>query len=139
MTPAQIAELAASVIVKADEIAKRRRQRIIRIAITAEAFEAIASTLPLGNVAYETERYAKGGGGQVRIPIYNPTVVVLLNTVKGEDPRPRGNASAACYSSRWRPRLGRHRLSAHHIPIPAAFFGLASPDRAHPTQRLAAG
>ena len=82
MTPAQIAESAASVIVKADEIAKRRRQRIIRIAITAEAFEAIASTLPLGNVAYETERYAKGGGGQVRIPIYNPTVVVLLNTLR---------------------------------------------------------
>jgi hypothetical protein len=36
---------------------------MIRIAIIAEAFEGIASTQPLGNVAYETERYAKSGGG----------------------------------------------------------------------------
>jgi hypothetical protein len=36
--------------VEADEIANRRRQRMIRIAITAEAFEAIARTLALGSV-----------------------------------------------------------------------------------------
>jgi hypothetical protein len=34
---------------------------MIRIAITAEAFEAIAATLPSGNVLYERERTAQGG------------------------------------------------------------------------------
>jgi hypothetical protein len=32
--------------VEADEIAKRRRQRMIHIAITAAAYDAICSTLP---------------------------------------------------------------------------------------------
>jgi hypothetical protein len=36
--------------VEADEVAKRRRQRMIRIAINAEAFAAIERTLPLGSV-----------------------------------------------------------------------------------------
>ena len=34
---------------------------VIRIAITAAAFEAIAATLPLGSVAFEHERPASGG------------------------------------------------------------------------------
>jgi hypothetical protein len=34
---------------------------VIRIAITAEAFEAIAATLPLDSVGYEPERTASGG------------------------------------------------------------------------------
>ena len=34
---------------------------MIRIAITAEAFEAIAAMLPSGNVLYERERTAQGG------------------------------------------------------------------------------
>ena len=34
---------------------------MIRIAITAEAFEAIAATLPSGNVLYERERTPQGG------------------------------------------------------------------------------
>ena len=33
---------------------------MIKIAITEAAFEAIASTLPLGSVAYEPELNAKG-------------------------------------------------------------------------------
>jgi hypothetical protein len=33
---------------------------MIRIAITAEAYEAIARTLPLGSVGYETERSDTG-------------------------------------------------------------------------------
>jgi hypothetical protein len=33
---------------------------MIRIAITAAAFDAIASTLPLGSVGYEAERDGKG-------------------------------------------------------------------------------
>jgi hypothetical protein len=33
---------------------------MIRIAITAEAFEAITTTLPLGSVGFETEVDAKG-------------------------------------------------------------------------------
>jgi hypothetical protein len=38
-----------------------RRQRMIRIAITAEAFEAITRTLPLGSVGYEAEANERGG------------------------------------------------------------------------------
>jgi hypothetical protein len=34
---------------------------MVRIAITADAFEAIAATMPLGNVGYENERTASGG------------------------------------------------------------------------------
>jgi hypothetical protein len=33
---------------------------MIRIVITVAAYEAIAATLPLGNVGYETERTEKG-------------------------------------------------------------------------------
>jgi hypothetical protein len=34
---------------------------MIRIAITAEAFEAITRTLPLGSVGYEAEANERGG------------------------------------------------------------------------------
>jgi|HubBroStandDraft_1064217.scaffolds.fasta_scaffold911923_2 hypothetical protein len=34
---------------------------MIRLAITAAAFEAIAATLPFGSVAFERERTASGG------------------------------------------------------------------------------
>jgi hypothetical protein len=33
---------------------------MIRVAITAEAYEAIAATLPLGSVGYERQRTEKG-------------------------------------------------------------------------------
>ena len=36
---------------------------MIRIAITAEAFEAIAGTLPLGSVGYEVEANERGERG----------------------------------------------------------------------------
>jgi hypothetical protein len=42
--------------VEADEIAKRRRQHMIRIAITEAAFEAIKAALPLGGVSFERQR-----------------------------------------------------------------------------------
>jgi hypothetical protein len=35
--------------------------RMIRIAVTAEAFDAIAAVLPSGNVLYERQRTAQGG------------------------------------------------------------------------------
>ena len=34
---------------------------MIKIAITAEAYEAIYATLPLGSVAYEAEANERGG------------------------------------------------------------------------------
>jgi hypothetical protein len=34
---------------------------MIRIAITAETFDAVAAMLPSGNVLYESERTAQGG------------------------------------------------------------------------------
>jgi hypothetical protein len=34
---------------------------VIRIAITAEAFDAVAAMLPSGNVLYERDRTARGG------------------------------------------------------------------------------
>jgi hypothetical protein len=38
-----------------------RIRRMIRIAITAKAFDAVATMLPSGNVLYERERTAQGG------------------------------------------------------------------------------
>jgi hypothetical protein len=68
---------------------------MIRITISPAAFEAIARSLPLGNVAYETERNAEAAW--VRMPIYNPAVVAVSNRrVKG--PTTEGNASVACCS-----------------------------------------
>jgi hypothetical protein len=37
-----------------------RRQVMVRIAISVEAFEAIAGTLPLGSVGYESETNERG-------------------------------------------------------------------------------
>jgi hypothetical protein len=39
---------------------RRLNQCVIRIAISAEAFEAIAATLPLGTVGYESELTPNG-------------------------------------------------------------------------------
>jgi hypothetical protein len=39
---------------------ERRHQRMIRIAITAAAFDAISSTLPLGSVAVEAKANERG-------------------------------------------------------------------------------
>ena len=41
-------------------MAKRRRQPMIRIAITEAAFKAIPATLPVGSVAYEAEPSERG-------------------------------------------------------------------------------
>jgi hypothetical protein len=46
--------------VEADEIAKRRRQRTNRIAITQAACDAIAATLPLGSVSYDNAFNERG-------------------------------------------------------------------------------
>ena len=51
---------AASAIVEADEVAKRRRPPMIRIAITQAAFEAIARMLTLGSAGYENETKERG-------------------------------------------------------------------------------
>ena len=40
--------------------AQQGRREVIRIAITAEAFDAVAATLPLGTVAYGAEIAASG-------------------------------------------------------------------------------
>jgi hypothetical protein len=48
--------------VEADEIAKRRRQRMIRIANSAAAYDAIRSTLPQDAPLWPVERQ----GGQFR-------------------------------------------------------------------------
>ena len=39
---------------------RRPLGRLVRITITAEAFDAVAATLPLGSVGYEAELKAKG-------------------------------------------------------------------------------
>jgi hypothetical protein len=51
---------------------------MIRIAITAAAYEAIAATLPLGSVGVERERDAKG-----QRPIWlEPTVLARPKTMR---------------------------------------------------------
>ena len=52
---------------------------MIRITITAEAFEAIASTLPFGSVGYENELGLKGE----RLIWLEPNVVDLLRFLRG--------------------------------------------------------
>jgi FRG domain len=76
--------------VEADEIAKRRRQRMIRIAITVEAFEAIARTLPLGRVGFETKVNADGS----RTVWLDPRVLDKLGAMRG--PRARATATPFC-------------------------------------------
>jgi hypothetical protein len=51
---------------------------LIRIAITAEAFEAIAATLPLGSVGYEPAD-AKGE----RMAWLDPAIVSRLRATRG--------------------------------------------------------
>jgi hypothetical protein len=46
--------------VEADEIAKRRRQRDDPHRLTAEAYDAIWATLPVGSVAVEAEANERG-------------------------------------------------------------------------------
>ena len=52
---------------------------MIRIAITAEAFEAIAATLPLGSVGYENKVNEKGE----RLIWLDPRVVDRLRASRG--------------------------------------------------------
>jgi hypothetical protein len=52
---------------------------MIKIAISVEAFEAIASTLPLGSVAYEPELDAKGE----RHIWLEPAVLARLRAMRG--------------------------------------------------------
>jgi hypothetical protein len=54
---------------------------MIKIAITVEAFEAIASTLPLGSVGYENEANERGE----RLIWLEPNVVNRLRAVRGPD------------------------------------------------------
>ena len=52
---------------------------MIRVAITAEAFEAIARTLPLGSVGYENKTNERGE----RYVWLDPTVVSRLRAMRG--------------------------------------------------------
>jgi hypothetical protein len=52
---------------------------MIKIAISAEAFEAIAATMPLGNVGYENERTATGE----RLIWLDRAVVDRLSALRG--------------------------------------------------------
>jgi len=52
---------------------------MVRIAITQEAFDAIASTLPLGNVGYENQANEKGE----RLIWLPPAVVDRLRSLRG--------------------------------------------------------
>jgi hypothetical protein len=51
---------------------------LIKIAISVQAFEAIASTLPLGSVAYEPELNAKGE----RLVWLEPPVIDRLTAMR---------------------------------------------------------
>jgi hypothetical protein len=56
---------------------------VIRIAISAEAFEAICATLPLGSVGYERQLNAKG-----ECDVWlEPTVVNQLRAMRGPGER----------------------------------------------------
>ena len=48
---------------------------MIRIAISAEAFEAIARTLLLGNVGYENKTNERGGNSRAKTVGLRPAVV----------------------------------------------------------------
>jgi hypothetical protein len=55
---------------------------MIRIAISAAAFDAIAATLPLGTVAFEPTG-ARGGAKGERLIWLDPDVVNKLRTLRG--------------------------------------------------------
>jgi hypothetical protein len=59
--------------------ARPYRRRMIRIAITPAAFEAIAATLPLGSVGYENETNERGE----RCVWLAPNVVDRLKAMRG--------------------------------------------------------
>jgi hypothetical protein len=70
---------------------------VIKVAITTTAFEAIASTLPLGSVGYEAELNAKGE----RLVWLAPAVVDRLTAMRepGEsycDVIPEGSSMSTC-------------------------------------------
>ena len=52
---------------------------MVRIAISTEAFEAIARTLPLGSVGFETKANADGS----RTVWLDPTVLDRLRAIRG--------------------------------------------------------
>jgi hypothetical protein len=54
---------------------------VIRIAISAEAFPAIAATLPLGSISFERESDEKGE----RLIWLEPHVVNRLRALRGPD------------------------------------------------------
>jgi hypothetical protein len=58
---------------------ERRRQHMIRIAITQAAFDTIAATLPLGSVGYENEINERGE----RLIWLEPNVVNRLRAMRG--------------------------------------------------------
>jgi hypothetical protein len=88
---------------------------MIRIAISVEAFEAIARTLPLGSVGYENEVNERGE----RYVWLEPTVVNRLRAMRrgGRELQRRDHADrgagGACHSTRVRPScpLARDRLA----------------------------
>jgi hypothetical protein len=51
---------------------------MVRIAISVEAFEAIARTLPLGNVGYEAETNEQGERKSFRLPLGAGEVTLLF-------------------------------------------------------------
>jgi hypothetical protein len=55
---------------------------VIRIAISAEAFEAIAQTLPLGSVSYENARATSNEKGE-RYVWLDPKVVERFRRLRG--------------------------------------------------------
>jgi hypothetical protein len=75
----QIIPDAAGARVEADEIAKRRRQRMIRVAITAAAYHAIARTPPVGSVGYKAEASERGE----RLIWLDHAVVARLRAIRG--------------------------------------------------------
>jgi hypothetical protein len=73
---------------EADEIAKRRRQRMIRVAITEAAHEAICATLPVSSVAVEREANEWGERliwlkDAVAHPLFPPSATVLCSARRG--------------------------------------------------------
>ncbi len=80
---------------------------MIKIAITVEAFDALASTLPLGTVAYEKNLDAKG---ECHVWL-QPMMVDRLRFLRG------GRELFRCYPTAGRNR-GRMRLVAFVPPLP---------------------
>jgi hypothetical protein len=69
---------------------------MIKIAITVEAFKAIAAMLASGNVLYERERTAQGG----YLVWLDETVVNNLERLRGRATRTSAPSSSGCSASR---------------------------------------